>query len=173
MCVTSTSSRIASKWSTACPTAAWAAWDNWFGRHQTGVGPLDEPVNLGGRDVGVVVAEIGLGRPHLTHVPVIHPNPRGGSHGGTVADRHERQKPRDRRQARGVDESPSLGESVLIGGDWNIGTWWSGGDRKYAHREGGFLSLLTAYGFTDLVDAHLSDPANGRARSFPGVQLCM
>lgn len=52
-------------------------------------------------------------------------------------------------------EDPSLGDNVLLGGDWNIGTWWSGKDRKFGEREAAYLSMLKTYGFTDLVDAHL------------------
>jgi hypothetical protein len=52
-------------------------------------------------------------------------------------------------------DDPGLGTNVLLGGDWNIGTWWSGQDSKYAKREAAVLDLLTAYGFVDCLDAHL------------------
>lgn len=55
-----------------------------------------------------------------------------------------------------LDDS-SLGDNVLIAGDWNIGTWWKGEvDAKYARREGAALRLLEAYGFQDCLDRHLS-----------------
>ncbi len=58
-------------------------------------------------------------------------------------------------------DDPELGRSVLLAGDWNIGTWWGQSDAKYAEREGAFLQLLGAYGFVDCLDRHISD---GRGR---------
>ena len=53
-------------------------------------------------------------------------------------------------------DDPVLGDNVLIAGDWNIGTWWTGEeDAKYARREGAALRLLEAYGFEDCLDRHL------------------
>jgi endonuclease/exonuclease/phosphatase family metal-dependent hydrolase len=48
-------------------------------------------------------------------------------------------------------DDPELGDSVILAGDWNIGTWWSGRDAKYAQREGAILDLLAAYGFVDCL----------------------
>ncbi|MGH8893108.1 MAG: hypothetical protein ACRDWY_07350 [Actinomycetes bacterium] len=44
---------------------------------------------------------------------------------------------------------------MLIAGDWNIGTWWSEADAKYARREKAALELLDAYGLVDCLDRHL------------------
>jgi exonuclease III len=52
-------------------------------------------------------------------------------------------------------DDPELGESVLLAGDWNIGTWWGKSDAKYAEREGAFLQLLEAYGFVDCLDLQI------------------
>jgi len=41
-------------------------------------------------------------------------------------------------------DDPDLGDNVLLAGDWNIGTWWSGEDSKYARREGAALARLRA-----------------------------
>lgn len=67
-------------------------------------------------------------------------------------------------------DDPSLGDHVLIAGDWNIGTWWSGNeDAKYAKREGGALRLLEGYGFVDCLVRDL--PANrGRLTLCPCEQ---
>lgn len=59
-------------------------------------------------------------------------------------------------------DDPVLGDDVIIAGDWNIGTWWTGAeDAKYARREGAALRLLEAYGFEDCLDRHLP-AARGR-----------
>jgi hypothetical protein len=60
-----------------------------------------------------------------------------------------------------IFDDPVRGIDLLIAGDWNVGTWWSGDDRKYAQRHGAVLALLNAYGLVDCIDAHL--PA-GRGR---------
>lgn len=53
-------------------------------------------------------------------------------------------------------DDPTLGDNVVIAGDWNIGTWWKGqDDAKYARREDPALRLLEAYGFEDCLDRHL------------------
>jgi endonuclease/exonuclease/phosphatase family metal-dependent hydrolase len=52
-------------------------------------------------------------------------------------------------------DDPALGQRLIIAGDWNIGTWWSGEDRKYRRREEGIFDLLRAYGLVDCVDAHV------------------
>lgn len=48
-----------------------------------------------------------------------------------------------------------LGDNVLLAGDWNIGTWWTGSDSKYARREGAILGLLRAYDLIDCLDQYL------------------
>lgn len=58
-------------------------------------------------------------------------------------------------------DDPHLGQNLILAGDWNIGTWWSGNDHRYATREGAILKLLEAYGMTDCLDR--SVPA-GRGR---------
>jgi hypothetical protein len=64
-------------------------------------------------------------------------------------------------------DDPRLGDNVLIAGDWNIGTWWSGEqDAKYARREAGVLRLLEAYGFQDCIDLWLPS-ARGRLPDCP------
>ncbi len=65
-----------------------------------------------------------------------------------------------------VLDSTSLPSDLVLAGDWNIGTWWHGSDHKYASREGAVLSLLSAYGLVDLLDAHL-DPGRGRLPGCP------
>jgi len=63
-------------------------------------------------------------------------------------------------------DDPKLGENVLLAGDWNIGTWWSGEDEKYARREDAALNLLKAYGLVDCLDRHI--PADrGRLENCP------
>jgi endonuclease/exonuclease/phosphatase family metal-dependent hydrolase len=57
-------------------------------------------------------------------------------------------------------DDPVHGSNLLIAGDWNIGTWWSGSDAKYAARESAILALLTSYGMDDLLHSH-RDPALG------------
>ncbi len=52
-------------------------------------------------------------------------------------------------------DDPDHGQNVLLAGDWNIGTWWTGNDAKYARREGAVLGLLTAYGLVDCLDRHI------------------
>ena len=51
-----------------------------------------------------------------------------------------------------VFDDPELNQNILLAGDWNIGTWWSGEDHKYAVREGAALRLLEAYGLVDCLD---------------------
>jgi len=51
-----------------------------------------------------------------------------------------------------VFDDPDLNQNILLAGDWNIGTWWSGEDHKYAIREGAALTLLEAYGLVDCLD---------------------
>lgn len=63
-------------------------------------------------------------------------------------------------------DDPLLGSSVILAGDWNIGTWWSGPDRKYAQREEAVLALLTAYGLEDVLAGGL-DLARGRLDGCP------
>ncbi len=63
-------------------------------------------------------------------------------------------------------DDPVLGASVILTGDWNIGTWWSGGDRKYAQREEAVLSLLTAYGLDDVLASGVH-PSRGRLDGCP------
>ena len=53
-----------------------------------------------------------------------------------------------------------------MAGDWNIGTWWSGADSKYAKRESAALALLAAYGLDDVL-AQGVDPARGRLPGCP------
>lgn len=63
-------------------------------------------------------------------------------------------------------DDPVLGTSVVLAGDWNIGTWWSKEDQKYARREDAILSLLTAYGLEDVLAAGV-DPSRGRLAGCP------
>lgn len=49
-------------------------------------------------------------------------------------------------------DDPRYGDRVVIAGDWNIGTWWSGGDKKYRDRDASILGVLEAFGFRDCVD---------------------
>jgi exonuclease III len=63
-------------------------------------------------------------------------------------------------------DDPVLGASVVLAGDWNIGTWWSGADRKYAQRDGAVLALLTAYGLEDVLGAGV-DSARGHLDGCP------
>ncbi len=58
-------------------------------------------------------------------------------------------------------DDPQLGQNLILAGDWNIGTWWSGNDFRYAKREGAILDLLEAYGLTNCLDRSI--PA-GRGR---------
>ncbi len=64
-------------------------------------------------------------------------------------------------------DDPTLGDNVVLAGDWNIGTWWKGEeDAKYARRENAALRLLEAYGLEDCLDRHL--PADrGRLANCP------
>jgi len=48
-----------------------------------------------------------------------------------------------------------FGDKVLLAGDWNIGTWWTESDSKYARREGAILDLLGAYDLIDCLDQFL------------------
>jgi hypothetical protein len=52
-------------------------------------------------------------------------------------------------------DDPQLGDNVLLAGDWNIGTWWTGSDAKYARREGAILELLGSYDLIDCLDQFL------------------
>lgn len=71
-----------------------------------------------------------------------------------------------------VLDSGALPPDLLLAGDWNIGTWWSGSDNKYARREGAVLSLLAAYGLVDLLDAHLA-PESGPLPGCPcSLDVC-
>lgn len=52
-------------------------------------------------------------------------------------------------------DDPQLGDQVILAGDWNIGTWWTERDAKYARREGAILDLLRAYDLIDCLDRFL------------------
>ena len=54
-----------------------------------------------------------------------------------------------------VFDVSELGDKVLLAGDWNIGTWWTDHDAKYARREGAILDLLRAYDLIECLDAFL------------------
>jgi hypothetical protein len=49
-------------------------------------------------------------------------------------------------------DDPDLGRNRILAGDWNMGTWWSGNDLRYAAREGAILNLLERYGMTNCLD---------------------
>jgi endonuclease/exonuclease/phosphatase family metal-dependent hydrolase len=63
-------------------------------------------------------------------------------------------------------DDPELGARVLLAGDWNIGTWWSGRDAKYAVREKAALDLVAAYGLVDCLDRDLP-VGRGRLENCP------
>ena len=65
-----------------------------------------------------------------------------------------------------IFDDPDLGRNLILAGDWNIGTWWSGGDRKYVARHGAVLALVQSYGLTDCIDAHLPQE-RGRLEGCP------